>query len=148
MATDILVQNDLGKKRKKTACETVVWPLVDRVKKVIEKKWPSLLDSHTASGGLTSLSNIEGGWNLGRHNKVLRTLVSKSRFTRAQFCRLSNPEFGNQMSSFHMSPVWARCEIQKCHQLESGWWHFCSYFLRQKFFSVLLMSAPLTAQRY
>ncbi len=38
--------------KKNPVCETVVWPLVDRVKNLIEKKWPGLSDSGMASGGL------------------------------------------------------------------------------------------------
>ncbi len=53
MATDILVQNDLEKKPEKNPfCGTMVWLLADRVKSLIEKKWPGLSNSHMASGGL------------------------------------------------------------------------------------------------
>ncbi len=52
MATDILVKNDFKKSEKNLVCETVVWPLADRVKNLIEKKWPGLSDSGMASGGL------------------------------------------------------------------------------------------------
>ncbi len=33
-------------------CETEVWSLADRIKNLIEKKWPVLSDSGMASGGL------------------------------------------------------------------------------------------------
>ncbi len=54
MATDILVENNFLKKKneRNPVCETKVWPLVDRVKNLIEKKWPGLSDSGMASGGL------------------------------------------------------------------------------------------------
>ncbi len=40
------------KTEKNPVCGIVVWPLADRVKSMIEKKWPGLSDSHMASGGL------------------------------------------------------------------------------------------------
>ncbi len=51
MATDVLVENDFLKKWKNLVCETLVWALVNRVKNLIEKKWPDLSDSGMASGG-------------------------------------------------------------------------------------------------
>ncbi len=33
----------------------MVWPLADRIKNLIEKKWPGLSDSGMASGGLRLL---------------------------------------------------------------------------------------------
>ncbi len=54
MATNILVENDFKKNFKNPVCETVVWPLADRVKNLIGKKWPGLSDSGVASGGLIS----------------------------------------------------------------------------------------------
>ncbi len=54
MATDIPVENDFKKNERNPVCETMVWPLADRVKNLIEKKWPGLSDSHMTSGGLTS----------------------------------------------------------------------------------------------
>ncbi len=41
------------KNEKNPVCETVVWPLVDRVKNLTEKKWPGLSDSGMASDGLS-----------------------------------------------------------------------------------------------
>ncbi len=53
VSTDILLKTTFKKKNEKNpACETVVWPLVDRVKNLIEKKWPGLSDNGMASGGL------------------------------------------------------------------------------------------------
>ncbi len=54
MATDVLIKNDFLKKKKwkNPVCETVVWPLADRVKNLIEKKWSGLSDSGIASGGI------------------------------------------------------------------------------------------------
>ncbi len=37
MATDVLVKYDLKKNLKTPVCETVVWPLANRVKNLIEK---------------------------------------------------------------------------------------------------------------
>ncbi len=41
----------LKKKWKNPICETVVWSMVDRVKNLIEKKWPRLSDSDMVTGG-------------------------------------------------------------------------------------------------
>ncbi len=42
-----------SKENEKTPiCETVVWSLADWVKKLIEKNWPTLLDSDMVTGGL------------------------------------------------------------------------------------------------
>ncbi len=38
MTTDVLVQNGFKKNEKNPVCETVVWPLANRVKNLIEKK--------------------------------------------------------------------------------------------------------------
>ncbi len=35
-----------------------MWPLVDRVKNLIEKKWPGLSDSGMTSGGLIKFQNF------------------------------------------------------------------------------------------
>ncbi len=54
MATDVLVKTDFLKKMEKNpVCGTVVWPLADQVKNLLEKKWPGLSDSDMAFGGLT-----------------------------------------------------------------------------------------------
>ncbi len=48
-----MVENVFEKKEWKTlVCETVVWLLADRVKNLIEKKWPGLSDSDMVTGGL------------------------------------------------------------------------------------------------
>ncbi len=53
MATDVLVKTNFFKKMgKNPVCETVVWPLADRVKNLLEKKWPGQSDSDMASGWL------------------------------------------------------------------------------------------------
>ncbi len=52
MAIDIFVKNDFKEKMKKPGPWDRVWPLVDWVKNLIEKKWPGLSDSGMASGGL------------------------------------------------------------------------------------------------
>ncbi len=37
-ATDVFVENEFKKNEKTQVCETVVWPLADRIKNLIEKK--------------------------------------------------------------------------------------------------------------
>ncbi len=55
MATDVLVKtNFFLKTGENPVCGTVVWSLADRVKNLLEKKWPCLSDSDMASGGLKS----------------------------------------------------------------------------------------------
>ncbi len=53
--------------KKNPVCETVVWPLADRVKNLIEKEWPGLSDSGMASGGLKKTQSDrpgDGHWGL------------------------------------------------------------------------------------
>ncbi len=59
MATDVLVENDFLKKWKNPVCETIVWPLANLVKNLIEKKWPGLSDSGMASNWLSRKSSIQ-----------------------------------------------------------------------------------------
>ncbi len=44
--------------KKNPVYETVVRPLADRVKNLIEKKWPDLSDNGMASGGLKKKKKI------------------------------------------------------------------------------------------
>ncbi len=74
MATDVLVENDFKENNEKNpVCETLVWPLADRVKNLIEKKWPGLSDSGMASSGLIwtseSLSDNRAQFRTWKGNK-------------------------------------------------------------------------------
>ncbi len=85
------------KKWKNPVCETVVWPLADWVKNLIEKKWRGLSDSGMASGGLNS--------------KFFEKLNPLSTF---QMMGVVNPFSPNKNLHNHWLPVF-KIERATCH---------------------------------
>ncbi len=61
MVTDVQGQKCVWKKNEKNLVyETMVWSLADRVKNLIEKKWPGLSDSDMITGGLIIIIKAHG----------------------------------------------------------------------------------------